>query len=82
MLILECMTSEQILALQRLTCKGSFKCTMGIGEIKLIPQVSGSYVLEYPSYIVHLHIDKDIDSHERHYLRYMYNEYMCNNKAI
>ena len=70
------MTDKEILALRRLTLRGSFECTMSLGEIRLIPQVDGSYYLMYPSYIVPLHIDKDIDSHDRSYLRYMYNEYL------
>jgi hypothetical protein len=70
------MTTKEILGLQRLTLRGPFECTMSIGEVRLIPQVDGSYYLMYPSYFVHLYIDKDIDSHDRYYLRYMYNEYM------
>lgn len=70
------MTTKEILGLQWLTLHGPFECTMSVGEIRLIPQVDGSYYLMYPSYFVHLYIDKDIDSHDRHYLRYMYNEYM------
>ena len=70
------MTDKEILALKRLTLHGPFECEMSVGEVRLIPQVDGSYYLMYPSYFVPLHIDKDIDSHDRHYLRYMYNEYM------
>jgi len=70
------MTTKEILGLQRLTLRGSYECEMSIGGVRLIPQVDGSYYLMYPSYFVHLYIDKDIDSHDRYYLRYMYNEYM------
>jgi len=70
------MTNKEILALQRLTLRGSYECEMSIGGVRLIPQVDGSYLLMYPSYIVPLHIDKDIDGYEKHYLRYMYNEYL------
>ena len=70
------MTDKEVLALKRLTLRGSFECKMSIGDIRLIPQVDGSYYLMYPSYFVHLYIDKDIDSHDRSYLRYMYDEYL------
>ena len=70
------MTDKEVLALKRLTLRGPYECEMSVGEVRLIPQVDGSYYLMYPSYFVPLHIDKDIDSHDRHYLRYMYNEYL------
>ena len=70
------MTDKEIIALRRLTLLGSFECTMSLGEVRLIPQVDGSYVLMYPTHIVPLYIDKDINSHDRYYLRYMYNEYL------
>ena len=71
------MTDKEVLALKRLTLRGPYECEMSVGEVRLIPQVDGSYYLMYPSYFVHLYIDKDIDSHDRSYLRYMYNEYLA-----
>lgn len=76
------MTDKEILALQRLTLRGPYECEMSIGEMRLIPQVDGSYVLQYPSYNVHLYIDKDISPTDKTYLRYMYNEYLSKRMSI
>ena len=76
------MTDKEVLALKRLTLRGPYECEMSVGEVRLIPQVDGSYVLEYPSYNVHLYIDKDISPTDKTYLRYMYNEYLSKRMSI
>jgi|APGre2960657373_1045057.scaffolds.fasta_scaffold193298_2 hypothetical protein len=82
------MTSEQIHALVQLS--------EWIGGNRLvfdIPNVGESYIsrvnlntslfrIYYPLYSVDLQGDKDIPSIDIHNLRYMYNEYMSNNRAI
>ena len=76
------MTDKEIIALRRLTLFGTYTCEMSIGEVGLIPQVDGSYVLMYPTHIVGLYIDKDISPTDKNYLRYMYNEYLSKRMSI
>ena len=72
-------------ALGRMCRGGRYSVQMSLGKVTLKEGSSDSgpiYLLEYPSYNVPLYRDKDIASHDRHYLRYLYNEYMSSNKEM
>lgn len=83
------MTKSQWNALKRMTESkynhNFFSSTLSIGVVtlkmvKFGPTLIGStligFELEYPSYSVSLYKDKPIPSHDKLYLRYLYNEWM------
>ena len=73
------MTDKQWNALKRMTWSkynnNFFSSLLSIGEVTL-REVDDRFELEYPSYSVSLYKDKDISSHDKWYLHYLYNEYM------